>query len=36
MKRTIIISLFGFSCTFLYTGYLKILEDIVSIEKFDI
>jgi len=36
MKRTIIISLFGFSCTFLYTGYLKILEDIVSIDKFDI
>ena len=36
MKRTIIISLFGFSCTFLYTWYLKILEDAVFIDRFDI
>jgi len=36
MKRTILILLFGFSCTLLYTGYLKLLEDRVSIDKFDI
>ena len=36
MKRTILILLFGFSCTLLYTGYLKILEDRVSIDKFNI
>ena len=36
MKRTVLILLFGFSCTFLYTMYLKILEDIISIDKFHI
>ena len=34
MKRTVLILLFGFACTFLYTVYLKILEDMVSIDKF--
>jgi len=36
MKRTVLILLLGFICTFLYTWYIKILEDIVSIDKFDI
>ena len=36
MKRTILILLFGFSCTFLYSWYLKILEDAVFIDRFDI
>ena len=34
MKRTILILLFGFLCTLLYTWYLKILEDRVSTDKF--